>query len=814
MKKSIFFLIAIAIIFVACKSRNNEKKSGALAGFSSYYNTLFNSKDALETEINQRKKNHKENFYDSYIPLLKYDEVTLDQDGEAAAMFNPGAKNNASKSASTLQISEAKALKAISKYSVMKEGEEKNKQIFNAHLLLAQARLYMGKPLEALDALNYIFTKMPNDKRINLAKIYQAHILTKMNDFYRANEIFLDLKEQRLKKEYHKLYSIYFSEMLIASGKKEEAVEELEEAFQVNKNREMRSRIAYLRGQLLAELGRNEEARESFTSAYKYANNFEFEVKSQIEIAKTFTQGSDDYEGAKKYIESIGKKGTYTSRKNEFLYALGLMANRAGKPDEAQDFFKKATKEKVSDPQVRGLTYYEMGKFYTDKNDYISAGAYYDSALSVMTHEPTRAKLAKASKSMKDIATNFYLVKTNDSIIALTKMSEPERIAYFTKHIDALKAKEAKEEAERKKAERNKGFEDGDYNANSIFANNRGNNFQDFSTNQNKNAFYFANQNTVSKGQVEFKQIWGNRSLGDNWRMSNKTASLEDVKNEALGLSSAPNPRRFETDFYIEQIPTNAVEIADLKKARDTASLGLGRIYDEYFSDRELATKTLYDLVEQNPEEDVKLQALYRIFVMNYENNPSAAERAKQLILNDFPYTSYAEFVRNPKNTNFSKSSPEVEEAYQKAFDLYSQNQFEESKAVITKALEQYPNDALVPKFALLEAYNTGKTVGKEIMILQLQQIALNYAKTNEGLKAQELLRFLKSDIDVKMTDQAGNTIPTKSNQPPVQKNDDTPMPAFNPTPVSRGENAKKLEKLEKPQTQKKVSWEGSEVNN
>ncbi|WOC51836.1 hypothetical protein BPO_1189 [Bergeyella porcorum] len=56
------------------------------------------------------------------------------------------------------------------------------------------------------------------------------------------------------------------------------------------------------------------------------------------------------------------------------------MANRAGKPEEAQDFFKKATKEKISDPQVRGLTYYEMGKFYTDKNDYISAGAYYDSA--------------------------------------------------------------------------------------------------------------------------------------------------------------------------------------------------------------------------------------------------------------------------------------------------------------------------------------------------------------------------------------------------------------------------------------------------
>jgi hypothetical protein len=35
-------------------------------------------------------------------------------------------------------------------------------------------------------------------------------------------------------------------------------------------------------------LGQKSEARESFAAAYKYANSYEFEVKSQIEIAKTF----------------------------------------------------------------------------------------------------------------------------------------------------------------------------------------------------------------------------------------------------------------------------------------------------------------------------------------------------------------------------------------------------------------------------------------------------------------------------------------------------------------------------------------------
>ncbi len=79
--------------------------------------------------------------------------------------------------------------------------------------------------------------------------------------------------------------------------------------------------------------------------------------------------------------KTSAKKGTYGSRKNEFYYALGLMANKAGKPEEGQEYFRKSLLEKVSDPQVRGLAYYEIGRRYLDKNDYIGAGAYYDSAL-------------------------------------------------------------------------------------------------------------------------------------------------------------------------------------------------------------------------------------------------------------------------------------------------------------------------------------------------------------------------------------------------------------------------------------------------
>ena len=775
MKKTILFLLVISV-FNACSTQKKKSDSTFMKGFFSYYNTLFNGKEALQTEFKNRDQAHKDNFYAPYIQLLTYDEQPLGTEIESSGMFNegigsgdgsfsqlgvPGKSGNSNNSgaktgASILEISEAKALKAITKYSVMKGGEEKNKKIFDANILLAQARIYQGKPLEALDGLNYIFSNMSKDKRIAVARIYQGLAYAKMEDYTRAEEVFADLKEEKLKKSQKKILSIYYSEMLLAAGKKEDAVNELENAYAVNKNRKLRSRIAFLRGQILANLGKNEEARESFVSAYKNANNFEFEVKSQIEIAKTFNGKDDDYEGAKEYLENISKKGTYASRKNEFYYALGLMANKAGKKDEAKAFFAQSLKEKISDPQIRGLNYFEIGKAYFDDSDYLSAGAYYDSALAVMNYEPSKILLQEQSKNIKQVTANYYLIKKNDSILALTKMPETERIAYFNKVIDAIKIKEQKEELERVRAERSKGFDTGDYNANSLFASNTGG-FQDFG--EAKGGFYFANTTTVSRGESTFKQLWGNRALNDNWRTSARGSSIEDLKSQAMGISSAPDPRRLEPSFYIEKIPTDMQEILSLKKARDTATLGLGRMYESFFSDTPLATKTLYDLADSPPEEEVKLQALYQIFAINYEKNPSAAERAKQMILTEFPYTSYAEFVKNPKNNSFAKSSEEVEKAYAQAFDLYATEKYDESKALVESALEKYPKDALVPKFSLLNAFNSGKIAGKEIMILQLEQIALNYARTVEGQKAIEMLKYLKSDLVLETTDQEGNKL-------------------------------------------------------
>ncbi len=54
-----------------------------MKGFFTYYNTLFNSKDALETELENRDKSHQDNFYAPYIDLLTYENQTLVSVGDS-----------------------------------------------------------------------------------------------------------------------------------------------------------------------------------------------------------------------------------------------------------------------------------------------------------------------------------------------------------------------------------------------------------------------------------------------------------------------------------------------------------------------------------------------------------------------------------------------------------------------------------------------------------------------------------------------------------------------------------------------------------
>ena len=791
MKKNIFLFLGLVLVGIACSTKKNTFIRRSYHNFTTYYNTLFNGKEALKNEVIKNNKNHNDNFHEGYIEVFPENSMETDSVISKPLMFLGGVEEDSPQDSSPFQKAERKALKAIEKHSMVFGGRERNKEIFNAYILLVQARIYQGKLFEATEAIEQLYSLMPDDKRLPLAKIYEGLVFSKMKDYFRAENIFSALdKDPNLNKEYRRLLNVYYADNLLYSNRKQEAVERLDIALNLYKSRNVKSRIAYLKGQILAELGRKEEARASFAQAYKYAGNFEFEVKSQIEIAKTFSD-NNNYEETKKYLEKLSEKGIYASRKNEFYYALGLLAKQAGKDEESREFFEKSIKEEASDSHIRGLAYFEIGKAYFQKENYIKAGAYYDSALAAIEHRPTRSRIEELSANIKSFSKNYYLVKKNDSILALTKMSEPERTAFFQKYINDLKEKEEKEakiNQENQKKERNKSF-----NGNNDFPSAFAGSF----SGSKPNKFYFGNQETIAKGSLEFRKIWGNRSLQDNWRISKKIVSLNDLENQALDRNNNADARRFEISYYTEKIPTDKDSILSLKKARDTASLGLGRMYDAYFQNTEQATKTLYDLVEQKPEKEVKLQALYLVFSLNHEKNAPQAERAKNMIVEEFPDTPHAAFVKNPRNTNYTQTEEEVKISYQKAYALYNEEKYEEAERIIKQAMEEHPNDALIPKYELLHAYITGKTAGKEGMTAELEQIAFIHPKKDEGKKAKEILAILKGDSkkeeksadSEKNIEESNNEASSLKTEEPKETPENIPQQENKPEPPKEKQN-------------------------
>ena len=86
-------------------------------------------------------------------------------------------------------------------------------------------------------------------------------------------------------------------------------------------------------------------------------------------------------------------------------------------------------------------------------------------------------------------------------------------------------------------------------------------------------------------------------------------------------------------------------------------------------------------------------------------------------------------------------------------------------------------------------------------MILQLEQIALNFDKTSEGEKAKEMLNYLKSDLKVQLKDNNGNSI-NKNVPPPDPSAIDDNSGKTVKQKMIEAEEQKKLQEMQTEQNQ------------
>ena len=716
------FVGFLVVLFVfSCSTKKDAFLNRSFHSTTTKYNVLFNGNEALRIGLIKLNSNYEDNYWERLpIEPLKVDVLSL-----------PELVSEADDSPKEFERAEEKAVKAVQKHSMLIARQERNNQIDNAYLLLGKSRYYSKRFVPALEAFNFVILNYPRADLINETKIWQAKTLVRLQNEEQAianlNYLLKDEKlSSEIKEEAHTAIAMAYLKM----DSLQQVTNHLNKATLTDNNKEQSARNLFVLGQIYREKKLLDSSNSAFQKVIDFTNSpFKYKIHAHIEQAKNVSNKEEaiaNVEILKKLVKDRDNR-PYLDQLN---YHLGLLV-KEDDSEKAITYFKQSLKYSKKNDFQKELTYEALGNLFFDKTTYLKAGAYYDSILQITQSNNTkRVRIIKRKRDkLTDVILYENISKRNDSILKLVAMNEKERETFFSDYIVTLRAKDKEKQAkisadlERAKQSQKK-----------------------LVKLDNTSKWYFYNMQTVLFGKEEFKSLWGNRPLEDNWRLTSNTVIGTDKELivENLQEVEVGSVKRYEVWYYTDQIPTSEVKIDSIVAERNSAYFNLGVIYKEQFKELELATTKLDKLLTFNPTSSILLPAKYHLYKIYSTKNNEKANSLKEDIVKDFPNSKYAKIILNPNKDLNDVSKITSEDEYALVFYEYKDELFDSVIEKSTFAINKYEGEKIVSKFELLKAYAIGKKEGLIAFKEALNFVAMNYPNTEEGKKALEVIETIK----------------------------------------------------------------------
>ncbi len=744
------FPIAFLVFLVACSTKKDTFLARNSHALSTKYNILYNGRIALDKGIKGINENTTENFW-KQLPVEKM-QVAED-------VPKDGKPKNAD-----FDLAEAKATKAIQKHSMNIGGREKNYQIDEAYLLLGQARYYDQRFIPALDAFNYILYKYPNGSNIYEAKIWREKTNIRLgNEALAIKNTSKLIKDNKLSKQEFADANAILASAFLNLEEKDSAIVKLKLANKYTKRHDQQERYSFLLGQLYEGAGKKDSAIYFYQTVIDMNRKAErkFVVQAYAKKAKLFDYKNSDFdlfvEESKKIMEDRENRPYL----DMIYYNMGIFYDNNDNKELALKYYNASLKKASPDPYLNASNYRNIGNLYFKHNEYAAAAKNYDKSLALLDVETREfLQIQKIRKNLDEVIIDEAIAKQNDSIITVVSMSNPDQIVYYEDYIAKLKAGDELrkiEEEKQRKIENNIAI-------NSAAGVQSQENVEkapgistissaitppglDAPSKEKNNTFYFYNPTTVAYGKLQFKKSWGNRASNGYWRASTTDMAAEgaDLVNVAATTTTdetvpvAVN-EKYTTDYYIQQLPKTKVEIDSIVKVRNVAYYQLGIIYKEKFKEYNLASTKLEQLLAYKPEEKLILPTKYNLYKIYEITDSAKAAALKKEITAQYPDSRYAQIINNLGQDNTAYiETPEGE--YKRLYKLYEEESFKSVLHQIDGVINHFIGDPIVSKLELLKAYTIGKLNGLTAYKKALQYVAENFATTEEGKSALEILK-------------------------------------------------------------------------
>ncbi|PKA82899.1 protein involved in gliding motility SprE [Ulvibacter sp. MAR_2010_11] len=719
--KITIFLFAVAIL-AACSRKKNTFLSRNVHAVTAEYNTLYNGGLAFEKGKEQLALTYRDNFWE-ILPVERI-ELTEDDISLPEASKNPD-----------FNRAEEKSAKAIQKHSIYIDGKEYNPQIDEAYMLLGKSRYYDMRFVPALDAFNFILNRYPTSNNINRAKVWKAKTNIRLKNEDVAIENLLEMFEKAtLDDEELAEGAAILAQAYINLDSIPEALPYIKMASEYVKDNELKGRYAYIKGQIYNRLELRDSANMAFDEVIELNRKSPrtYMINAYIAKAKNFNYDKEDKVALLELLQDLEENRENRPFLDRIYNQMGEYYRNTKNIDTAVLFYNKSIKKFTDDKILQAVNYQTLAEINFDHAEYKIAGAYYDSTITFLeVNTRLMRRIKKKRENLDDVIKYEDIATRNDSILRLAGMSEGEQLAYFTEYTTKLREKAIADSLATIQLEKSI--------ANKEFYNKQGGS-ADKKANGGPSSFYFYNPTTVAYGKQQFKDVWGDRRLEDNWRRSTKQST--GINNEEKVVADAApiaESELYKPETYISKIPTDQKVIDSLAKDRNFAYYQLGLIYKEKFKENGLAANRLEKLLTLNPEERLILPAKYNLYkIYNELGNTALAENYKSDIINNHPQSRYAEILLNP-NTQLATDESSPEFKYKALYKEFEAGKYNYVIDTADEYITLYNGNDIVPKLEMLKATALGRQDGFEAYKKALNFVSLNYPNSDEGKQAQEI---------------------------------------------------------------------------
>lgn len=707
------------LVFNACSTKKDKFVNRNWHALNTKYNTLYNGNISFELGREELNSSYRDDYWE-VLPVERLevtDEIKLDSEDN-----NPN-----------FVIAEEKATKAIQKHSMDIEDEERNPQIDEAFLLLGKARYFDQRYIPALESFNYVLRKYVESDKLNEATIWREKTNMRLDNPELAIKNLRRLfKFETLKDQEYADANAVLAQCFINLDVRDTAIQKLKIAQAYTKKTPEKGRYLFIIGQLYNQLGFKDSANYAFDkvialnrkSPRVYMINAHLKKIQNTEITDT------NQEELLEYLTDLEENRENRPFLDKIYREIAQFHLATASDSMAIAYYNKSLRATQGERKLNALNYQSLADYHFDQDAYKTSGAYYDSTLTNLTENTRKYRsIKKKLDNLEDVIKYEDIVHYADSVITLYEMPEVERKAYFEDLIAQLKLKE-EEEAQKKLEQSQAGF--------AAFAQSKGGK-------ENKGKFYFYNITSLGYGKNDFKTRWGERTLEDDWRWSNKNRTLpsEATGEEILANGQSPEAleesQKYSLDFYLDQVPTDVAVVDSLRTERNFANYQLGLIYKEKFKDNVLAAAKLERVLASDPEERLVLPSKYNLYKIYEEAESPLASNMKQDIIVNHPDTRYAEILLNPQAVlEGNTDSPDAR--YASLYKLYQQQDFIKVITLAQNNIDKFTGDPIVPKFEMLKANAIGRLQGFEPFKEALNYVALTYPNNPEGKKAEQMV--------------------------------------------------------------------------